>query len=48
MSGMVVLEILKVIVRVTFLFQYIYLFIIRSYNDPVRRFSNKGWSLLTG
>lgn len=38
---LVVFEILKVIVQVTVLFQYIYLFITRVYNDPVRRFSNK-------
>jgi len=38
---LIVFEILKVIIQVTVLFQYIYLFITRAYNDPVRRFSNK-------
>jgi hypothetical protein len=38
---LVVLEILKVMIQVIFLFQYIYLFITRGYSDPLRRFSNK-------
>ena len=39
--NVVVLEILKVIIQVTVLFQYVYLFITRTYNEPVRRFANK-------
>ena len=38
---MVVFEILKVIIQVAVVFQYVYLFIVRTHNDPVRRFSNK-------
>ncbi len=38
---LMVFEILKIIVQGTVLFQYIYLFITRTYSDPVRRFSNK-------
>jgi len=37
----VVLEILKVIIQVTVIFQYVYLFITRTHNEPVRVFSNK-------
>jgi len=37
----ILLEILKVIVQLSVLFQYVYLFITTEYNDPVRRFSNK-------
>jgi len=37
----VVLEILKVIIQVTVIFQYVYLFITRTHNEPVRNFSNK-------
>lgn len=37
----VVLEILKVIIYVTVIFQYIYLFIFRSPNEPIRVFSNR-------
>ena len=38
---LIVFEILKIIVQVTVLFQYVYLFITKTYSDPVRRFSNK-------
>jgi len=37
----VVFEILKFIIQITVLFQFIYLFIWREYSDPLRRFSNK-------
>lgn len=37
----VVLEILKVIIQVTVVFQYVYLFITRTHNEPVRKFGNK-------
>ena len=37
----VVLEILKIIIQVTVLFQFIYLFISKKHSEPVRRFSNK-------
>jgi hypothetical protein len=39
--NLVVLEILKLIVQVTVLFQYVYLFITRKHNEPVREFTNK-------
>jgi len=39
--NVVVLEILKVIIQVTVIFQYVYLFITRTYNSPIRNFSNK-------
>jgi len=38
---LLVFEILKLIVQVTVLFQYIYLFITRTHNEPVRRFCTK-------
>ena len=37
----ILLEILKIVIQLTVLFQYIYLFITTEYSDPVRRFSNK-------
>lgn len=37
----IVLEIIKMIVQLCVLFQYIYLFITTEYNQPVRNFSNK-------
>jgi len=37
----VVLEILKVIIQVTVIFQYVYLFITRTHNEPIRKFANK-------
>ncbi len=38
---LVVFEILKVIVQVVVVFQYVYLFITRTHNDSLRRFCNK-------
>jgi hypothetical protein len=38
---LIVFEILKIIVQVTVLFQYVYLFITKTYSKPVRKFSNK-------
>ncbi len=37
----VVFEILKTIIQLSILFQYIYLFISKRYNNRVRKFSNK-------
>ena len=41
MLYLVVFEILKVIVQITVVFQYIYLFVSLSHNDSVRNLSNK-------
>jgi hypothetical protein len=38
---LIVFEILKIIVQVTVLFQYVYLFITKTYSNPIRRFTNK-------
>lgn len=38
---MVVLEILKAIIQLTVVFQYVFLFITKTYSSPVRRFTNK-------
>jgi len=38
---LVVLEIIKMIIQLCVLFQYVYLFITTDYNQPVRNFSNK-------
>ena len=38
---LIVFEILKIIIQVCVLFQYVYLLITRSYNLPIRKFSNK-------
>ncbi len=38
---MVVLELLKTIIMLTVVFQYVYLLITRSYSNPARRFANK-------
>ena len=38
---LIVFEILKIIIQVTVLFQYVYLLITKTYNNPVRSFSNK-------
>ena len=38
---LIVFEILKIIIQVAVLFQYVYLFITKTYSNPVRRFSNK-------
>lgn len=37
----VLLEILKLIIQLTVVFQYTFLFITTDYNEPVRKFSNK-------
>jgi hypothetical protein len=37
----IVLEILKTIIQLTVLFQYVYLFITTTYSNPVIKFSNK-------
>jgi len=37
----IVFEILKIIIQVSVLFQYVYLLISKTYNDPVRNFTNK-------
>lgn len=37
----IVLEILKTIIQVAVLFQYVYLFITQTYSNPVIAFSNK-------
>jgi len=37
----VVLEILKIIIQLAVLFQYVYLFITTGHSDPMRRFSDK-------
>jgi hypothetical protein len=37
----VIFELLKIIVEFIVLFQYIYLFITRSSNEPVRKFGNR-------
>lgn len=38
---LIVFEILKIIIQVAVLFQYIYLFITKDFNKPIREFSNK-------
>ena len=38
---LIVFEIVKIIIQVSVIFQYIYLLISKTYNDPVRNFSNK-------
>jgi Domain of unknown function (DUF4389) len=37
----IVFEILKLIIQVSVLFQYVYLLISKTYNNPVRNFTNK-------
>jgi Domain of unknown function (DUF4389) len=37
----IVFEILKIIVQVSVLFQYVYLIISKTYSSPVRNFTNK-------
>ena len=37
----IVFEIIKLILQVTLLFQYVYLFITSKYSEPLREFSNK-------
>lgn len=38
---LIIFEILKTVVQISVLFQYIYLFIARDYSNPLRSFSNK-------
>ncbi len=38
---LIILEILKFVVQVTVIFQFIYLLITQKYSDPLRGFSNK-------
>jgi len=38
---LIVFEILKIIIQVSVLFQYVYLLISKTYNNPVRNFTNK-------
>lgn len=38
---LIVLEIVKTIIQVTVLFQYVYLFATKRYSNPVRNFGNK-------
>jgi hypothetical protein len=38
---LIVFEILKTILQVTVIFQYVYLLITKSYSNPLRRFSDK-------
>ncbi|MCU0574847.1 MAG: DUF4389 domain-containing protein [Syntrophobacteraceae bacterium] len=38
---LIVFEILKLVVQVTVVFQFVYLLITRTYSEPLRAFSNK-------
>ncbi len=38
---LIVFEILKTVIQLTVIFQFIYLFISKKYSNPVRKFSNK-------
>jgi predicted membrane protein len=38
---LIVFEILKLVVQVTVIFQFVYLLITRTYSEPLRAFSNK-------
>jgi hypothetical protein len=38
---LIIFEILKTVIQVTVVFQYIYLLITRKYSNPLRNFSNK-------
>ena len=38
---LIVFEILKIIIQVCVIFQYVYLLVSKTYNMPVRNFSNK-------
>jgi hypothetical protein len=38
---LIVFEILKIIIQVSVLFQYVYLLISKTYSNPVRNFTNK-------
>jgi hypothetical protein len=37
----ILLEILKLIIQLTVVFQYVFLFITTNHNEPLRKFSNK-------
>jgi membrane peptidoglycan carboxypeptidase len=37
----IIFEILKIIIQVSVLFQYVYLLISKTYSEPVRNFTNK-------
>lgn len=41
MLFLIIFEILKIIIQVAVLFQYVYLLIAKTYSDPVRNFTNK-------
>ena len=38
---LIVFEILKMIIQISVLFQYVYLFITKTYSKPVRKFSSR-------
>lgn len=38
---LIIFELLKVVVQVTVLFQFIYLLVTREYSEPLKNFSNK-------
>jgi D-alanyl-lipoteichoic acid acyltransferase DltB (MBOAT superfamily) len=38
---LIVFEILKIIIQVSVIFQYVYLLISKTHNNPIRNFSNK-------
>lgn len=38
---LIIFEILKIIIQISVLFQYVYLLIAKTYSDPVRNFTNK-------
>jgi hypothetical protein len=38
---LIIIEILKLVIQVTVVFQFVYLFITRSHSEPLRVFSNK-------
>lgn len=38
---LIILEVLKIVVQVSVLFQFVYLFITQKHNQPLRNFSNK-------
>jgi Domain of unknown function (DUF4389) len=38
---LIIFEILKIIIQVSVLFQYVYLLISKTYSNPVRNFTNK-------
>jgi len=38
---LIIFEVLKLVIQITVVFQFIYLLITRKYSDPLRNFSNK-------